>query len=161
LNSITNNLGVAGTLITNSTWYSTLGIMRAYYWTNSAMTTVYAKFAADVGETSLHLIQLTNSATSSIFSGVVANSVASVYGFTNIISSSANSIVFTFSAIGDGSVTPTAGSGMTMRSVRSVGATAHTAAVASNPGASSTTNKITWNESYPNGAIAFSVKGYD
>jgi hypothetical protein len=156
LSTVTNNLGVAGTAIATNVWANNgggLGWDVTYYWGNSGMTNVTAVFGSAPGEISYYLVQCTNGPASSPYIGTVLTNnylAASTSGIhiTNIVSSTSNSLVVSFSvenALNVGA--PTVGASP-ITSVGTVGSTGyHYATAAYKSGAASVTNDVTWSDS--------------
>jgi hypothetical protein len=156
LSTVTNNLGVAGTAIATNVWADTgggLGWDVTYYWGNSGMTNVTAVFGSAPGEISYYLVQCTNGPASSPYIGTVLTNnylAASTSGIhiTNIVSSTSNSLVVSFSlenASNAGAPTVGVSPATSIGTAGSTGFHYETAAYKS--GAASVANDVTWSDS--------------
>ena len=164
ISNFTNNLGVAGTLYTNFNWYDSTAHAKIYYWVNSPMTWAKVQFSGTIGEASICMLQVTNAALASIFSGTVTNfnPNAAPTGFTNTITSDTTSLVLGYSVFADGGRTPTFTANKTVQSYKSVAAGTHCSTVWTYVGAATVSCGVTWdqNGTYGQGSIMLSIKGY-
>ena len=164
LSNITNDLGVGGTLFTNATWYDSTALMSIYYWVNSPMTWAKAQFASTIAEASICMLQVTNAALASIFSGTVTNfnPNSAPTGFTNTITSDTTSLVLGYSVFADGGRTPTFTANKTVQSYKNVAASTHCSTVWTYVGAATVSCGVTWdlNLNFEKGSIMLSIEGY-
>jgi hypothetical protein len=161
ISEVTNSLGVSGTFLTNAFWDTDRMKSVVYYWTNSAMTYAAVRVANAPSEWIAFLAQVTNAATTSIFSGIKTNRSSGNVAVSNVVSSATTSLVVSFGGHGNGSGSPTPTiTGGTTFAFKTM-ADLHGAAAMWSTGATLVTNSMSWGEGgVYSDLISFSIGGY-
>lgn len=151
--TITNDFGIAGTLLTNNQFDATVpgrAATKLFIWTNSAMTTCVAVFGGVVAEATIGLCQITNVNVTNLFDDFRTNYTVAAVGnnkASNFMSSAVNTLTISFSTVG-AVATPTAavGGAETIVAYTSL-IGAHAMEISTNgPYAGYVTNRVTWTD---------------
>lgn len=162
ITTITNNLGVVGTLYSNNVFDVSVGNLaatREYIWTNSAMTSCVAVFGGAVSEATIGLVQVTNVCVTNLFDDYRTNYTVATVGnnkASNFMSSAVNTLTISFSTAG-AVTTPTAavGGGESIVAYISIAA-AHAMEISTNgPWDGFITNHVTWTDAANGLPLAF------